>query len=150
MATFRRFEDIQAWQLGRELNREVYRLTSGGAFARDFGLRDQIRRASVSVTSNIAEGYGRRAPRDFARFLTIASGSVAEVQSQLYLALDLEYLSPDDFDAVLALTRRIAGALVKLTAYLRTVDGVREPAAPYDVGLAAPDPLAEDPPAAQP
>ena len=131
MATFRRFEDIQAWQLGRELNREVYRLTSGGGFARDFGLRDQIRRASVSVTSNVAEGYGRRSARDFARFLTMASGSTAEVQSQLYLALDLGYLSRDDFDATLALARRIAGALVNLTAYLRSTSTVREPAEEY-------------------
>ena len=145
MATFRRFEDIQAWQLGRALNREVYRLTSEGAFARDFGLRDQIRRASVSVTSNVAEGYGRRSPRDFARFLTMASGSVAEVQSQLYLALDLDYVSADDFDETLALTRRIAGALVNLTAYLRSASAVRELALDYDATTADGPPEAEPP-----
>lgn len=133
MATFKRFEDIQAWQLGRELNREIYRLTSEGSFARDFGLRDQIRRASISVTSNIAEGYGRRSPRDFARFLTMASGSVAEVQSQLYLALDLGYLNEPDATATLALTRRIAGALVNLGRYLHTVPAVRDPDMPYDL-----------------
>lgn len=93
MAAFKRFEDIQAWQLGRELNRVVYGLTSDGAFARDFGLKDQIRRASISVSSNVAEGFGRRSPKEFARFLDIALGSAAEVQSQLYLALDLGYLS---------------------------------------------------------
>lgn len=132
MATFRRFEDIQAWQLGRELNREVYRLTATGAFARDFGLRDQIRRAAISVTSNIAEGYGRRSPRDFARFLTIASGSVAEVQSQLYLALDLAYLTDDEMTATMALTRRVAGALANLNAYLRTAAAVHDPDVSYD------------------
>ena len=123
----------------------MYRLTSGGAFARDFGLRDQIRRASVSVTSNVAEGYGRRSPRDSARFLTMASGSVAEVQSQLYLALDLDYLSADDFDETLALTRRIAGALVNLTAHLRSASAVREPALDYDATTADGPPGAEPP-----
>ena len=147
MATFRRFEDVQAWQLGRALNREVYRLTSEGAFARDFGLRDQIRRASVSVTSNVAEGYGRRSPRDVARFLTMASGSVAEVQSQLYLALD--HLSVDDFDETLVLTRRIAGALVNLTRYLRSDSAVHEPALGYDA-TKTDGPLGDKPPNCEP
>ncbi len=131
MATFTRFEEIQAWQLGRELNRAIYRLTSASASARDFGLRDQIRRAAISVTSNIAEGHGRRSPRDFARFLDIAAGSVSEVQSQLYLALDLSYLDKDAFDSTMALTRRIAGALFSLRRYLRDAPADRDPDTPY-------------------
>ena len=129
MAGFRRFEDIEAWQIARELNLEVYRATGVGAFARDFGLRDQIRRASVSVSSNIAEGFARRTPKDFSRFLTIARASAAEVCSQLYLALDLEYLAQDDFDRLYRLAQRAAGSCGALIRYLRssTSPAVREP-----------------------
>ena len=97
MARIERFEDIEAWAKARELTREVYRVTSGGAFARDFGLRDQIRRASVSIMSNIAEGFGRGGNKEFIQFLSIAKGSTTEVQSQLYVALDAGYLSEEQF-----------------------------------------------------
>lgn len=136
MASFTRFEDIQAWQIGRQLNSTVYRLTSTGPFERDFALRDQIRRAAISVTSNIAEGYARRTRRDFARFLTMSAASNAEVQSQLYLALDLGYIAQDVFEDTMALSRRIAGALYNLIAYLRSTDGaVAEPGAEYEIGF---------------
>lgn len=110
MAGFKRFEEIEAWQIARKLNLEVYRVTGSGPFARDFGLRDQIRRASISVSSNIAEGFARRSPKDFARFLTIARASAAEVCSQLYLALDLEYVTQDDFDTLYRLAQRSGGS----------------------------------------
>jgi len=135
MATVQRFEDLTAWQLARELNQKVYALSAGGAFGRDVALRDQIRRASISVSSNVAEGFERRSPADFARFLTIAKASAAEVLSQLYLALDLGYLTPDDFSSVSEhldqTTRTIAG----LIRYLRSDRGrvAREPDAPYDL-----------------
>lgn len=83
MPTFTRFEDIQAWQNARELTSQVYRLTKIGEFARDFGLRDQIRRATVSIMANVAEGFARRSDKDFANFINIARSSVAEVQSHL-------------------------------------------------------------------
>ena len=84
------------WQKSRSLAIAVYQASSQGTFARDFGLRDQLRRAAVSVMSNIAEGFGRYTRPEFRRFITIARGSVAEVQSQLYLARDLSYLSDSD------------------------------------------------------
>jgi four helix bundle protein len=93
-----RFEDIVAWQEARELNREVYRLGESSRLAKDFALRDQIRRASISIMANIAEGFERRSKRDFRHFLGIALGSTAEVRSHLYIALDLGYLEQTDFD----------------------------------------------------
>ena len=129
MASFKRFEDIDAWQIGRELNREVYAVSGRGAFGRDYGLRDQIRRASISVTSNIAEGFARRSPADFARFLTIARASTAEVCSQLYLAPDLGYIDSDDFDRLYRMAQRVGGACGGLIRYLRSPASsvVREP-----------------------
>ena len=92
-----RFEDIQVWQKARELNNEIYTLTKNSHFSRDFSLRDQIRRASVSIMANIAEGYGRRSKKEFANFLNMAHGSAAEVQCHLYVALDQKYISQEDF-----------------------------------------------------
>jgi four helix bundle protein len=89
--TTTRFEQLNVWQKSKTLAVAVYKTSSQGDFARDFGLRDQLRRAAVSVMSNIAEGFGRFTRPEFRRFLTIARGSVAEVQSQLYLAHDLGY-----------------------------------------------------------
>ncbi len=109
-----RFEDLVAWQKSRELAKEIYVVTNQGAFSRDFGLRDQIQRAAVSVMSNIAEGFERGSPGDFHRFLVIAKASCAEVRSQLYLASDIGYLSEGDFKRLMALateTARIIGGL---------------------------------------
>lgn len=100
MPTFKRFEDIQAWQKAREVTREVYSVTKLGGFARDFGLRDQIRRSSVSIMANIAEGFARRSDKDFANFLNIARSSVAEVQSHLYVAFDQDYIDQTSFDLI--------------------------------------------------
>lgn len=91
MAKFERFEDILAWQKARVLVSEIYKTSNDGKFARDFGLKDQIRRAAVSIMSNIAEGFARRTNKEFTRFLYISHGSVAEVQSLLYVALDQQY-----------------------------------------------------------
>ena len=100
MPTFKRFEDIQAWQKARQITSSVYSITNKGSFARDFGLRDQIRRSSVSIMANIAEGFARRSDKDFAYFLNISRSSVAEVQSHLYVALDQDYVSKADFDSL--------------------------------------------------
>ena len=100
MARFRKFEEIQAWQKAREVTLRIYRVTSSRDFVKDFGLKDQIRRASVSIMANIAEGHGRRSNTEFANFLNIATGSVDEVQSHLYVAHDLAYLSDNDFDEI--------------------------------------------------
>ena len=90
------------WQEAREFARLVYALTRCGAFAKDFGLRDQIRRAAVSIGSNIAEGYERNGNAEFKNFLFIAKGSCGEVRSQLYNAFDVGYLKKDEFDDAVA------------------------------------------------
>jgi four helix bundle protein len=95
MATIERYEDIQGWQRARELTKFIYAITKQEAFARDFSLKDQIRRAAVSVMSNIAEGFERGGRAEFIQFLSIAKSSAAEVQSQLYVALDQEYIMPE-------------------------------------------------------
>ena len=100
MATIKRFEEIKAWQEARELVRLVYQVTRKSLFAKDYGLKDQIQRAAVSVGSNIAEGFARNGNKEFAKFLWIAKGSATEVQSQLYTAKDIGYISDSDFDAV--------------------------------------------------
>jgi four helix bundle protein len=95
-----RFEDLIAWQKARQLTAEIYRITALGEFVRDFGLRDQIRRAAVSVMSNIAEGFDRASRSEFHQFLVIAKASCAEVRSQLYVALDAGHIDQKTFDAV--------------------------------------------------
>ncbi len=87
MSTLKSFEEIESWQKARELTRKVYTVSNQGAFTKDFGLRDQIRRASVSIMSNIAEGFERDGNREFLQFLTVAKGSSGEVRAQLYLLL---------------------------------------------------------------
>jgi four helix bundle protein len=97
MDKIERFEDLVAWQKARELTRKIYTVTVEGEFARDFGLRDQMRRASVSIMSNIAEGFDRASRAEFHQFLVIAKASAAEVRSQLYVALDAGYMKEDRF-----------------------------------------------------
>jgi len=119
MATIVRFEDLDAWKLARELTREVYRVTSGEKFRRDFGLTKQIRDASVSVMSNIAEGFERDGNKEFCNFLSIGKGSAGEVRSQLYVALDQNYLSQDDFDVVFAMAHESGRVIAGLSNYLK-------------------------------
>ena len=120
MASVKRFEELEAWQKARELARLVYGLTSDGEWARDYGLRDQIRRAAVSVMCNVAEGFERRGAAEFGRFLLIAKASAAEVRSQLYLALDLEYISQDRFEAAKALAESVSRMIAGLARYLKS------------------------------
>ena len=119
MATFKKFEDIEAWQKARQLTRRVYRVSRTGAFARDFGLRDQIRRAAVSIMSNIAEGYDRSGTGEFIQFLSNAKGSAAEVKCQLYVALDENYINNSTFDELSALVTEIGNMVGGLMSYLR-------------------------------
>jgi len=119
MAKFERFEDIQAWQKARVLVKEVYSLSKSGVFARDFGLRDQIRRASVSIMLNIAEGFGRKTNREFLQFLVIAHGSTAEVQAALYVALDQGYLAEPEFKTLYGLANETSKLIMGLSNYLK-------------------------------
>ena len=97
MAFIRRFEDIQGWQEARKLTNDIYRISGAGHFSRDYGLRDQIRRAAVSAMTNIAEGFDCDSKLEFARFLGIARRSAVEVQSLLYVAQDVGYISEAEF-----------------------------------------------------
>lgn len=93
-----RFEELIAWQEARALTRAIYEGSDTQSFSKDYGLRDQIRRASVSIMSNIAEGFERGGRPEFHHFLVVAKGSCAEVRSQLYVALDVGYISQPVFD----------------------------------------------------
>jgi four helix bundle protein len=96
MPTIRCFEDIRAWQTARDLTRRVYQISNQGAFARDFGLRNQMRRAAVSVMSNVAEGFESDTQAQFIKYLGHAKASAGEVRAQLYVALDVGHISKED------------------------------------------------------
>ena len=119
MAKFERFEEIEAWQKARALTKAIYDVTADGDFARDFGLRDQIRRAAVSVLSNIAEGFERGGDKEFAQFLAVAKGSCGEVRAQLYVAMDQDYISKERFDALSGSALEVSCLLAGLMKYLR-------------------------------
>jgi four helix bundle protein len=93
MTKIERFEDIDAWKTARILTSKIYSLSAEGPLSRDFGLRDQLRRAAVSVMSNVAEGFERGGDKEFLQFLSLAKASCAEVRSHLYVALDQAYLT---------------------------------------------------------
>lgn len=103
-----RFEDLIAWQKARELTKQIYLLTRNEPFSRDFGLRDQIQRASVSIMSNLAEGFERGGRSEFHQFIVIAKGSCAEVRSQLYAALDVGYITKEQFDHASTLATEVS------------------------------------------
>ena len=119
MATIVRFEDLEAWKIARELTREIYRVTSADKFSRDFGLRDQLRRASVSIMSNIAEGFERDGNREFCNFLSIGKGSAGEVRAQLYVAFDQGYISRDEFELLCQKATDSGRMIAGLANYLR-------------------------------
>ena len=119
MATFKKFEEIHAWQKARKATKKVYEATQRSEFASDFGLRNQIQRASVSVMANIAEGFGRYSDKEFANFLNIAHSSVCEVQSHLYVALDVGYFEQEVFSSLYGLFEEVAKMIRALAAHLR-------------------------------
>lgn len=121
MAKIERFEDIRAWHAAREVVNAVYEISSKGLFAKDFSLRDQIRRAAISIPSTIAEGFSRQSNKEFIQFLFVVKGSAAEVQSQLYTALDQNYLSQDQFDKLYEKVEMVSRQLSKFITYLKEV-----------------------------
>ena len=119
MATFKKFEEIECWKKARELTRRVYEVSGKGSFAKDFGLKDQIRRASVSIMSNIAEGHDRSGTGEFVQFLANAKGSAAEVRCQLYVAFDQGYINDNDFHELTDLATETGRMIAGLMTYLR-------------------------------
>ncbi len=122
MAKIERFEDIEAWQKGRELAKIIYKITAQGDIARDFALKDQLRRASVSIMANIAEGFEREGNKEFKQFLAMAKGSVGEVKSHLYVALDAGTMSQKDFNQLMALADEISRLIAGFLRYLKNSD----------------------------
>jgi four helix bundle protein len=114
----KKFEDLESWKKARKLTNTVYAATAAGSFSRDFGLKNQIRRASISVLSNIAEGFERGGDKEFLQFLAMAKGSCGEVRAQLYIAVDQGYLGQDLFEEM-SKTAHVIGRLISgLMMYL--------------------------------
>jgi four helix bundle protein len=114
-----RFEEMEVWQDSRVLSKKIYKISKNKDFRRDFGLRDQIQRASVSVMSNIAEGYERDSNREMIRFLNYSKGSVGEVRSLLYVALDQEYITDTQFEELKNDAVSISTQIANFIKYLR-------------------------------
>ena len=120
MSTINDIEDLVVWQKSRTLNVKVYSLTKAEPFINDFVLRDLARRSSLSVMANIAEGFGREGKNEFIQFLTIAKGSLEEVKSHLYAALDLGYMKKDEFDLLMEDIREIKLKILSFIKYLKS------------------------------
>ena len=118
MGTFKTFEEINVWQNARGLVKDVYKVTRSGDFGKDYGLKDQIQRAAVSICSNIAEGFERRGNKEFINFLWIAKGSAAEVCSQLHNAKDIGYITDEQFQSIYDSAKKIGGMLFNLITIL--------------------------------
>ena len=127
MAKVDNFEELDVWKLARALTGKVYRLSSQGAFAVDYGFRNQICRAAVSIVSNIAEGFERRSRGQFLQFLDIANGSAGEVRAQLYIALDLGYITQAQFQDALQDVIAVGKMLTSLYQYLKSNSSTTQP-----------------------
>ncbi len=114
-----RFEDLKVWQHSRTLVSSIYGLTSNNSFSKDYGLKDQIQRASISIMNNIAEGFERDNNKEFIRFLTYSKGSAGEVRSLLYVAQDLKYVSDEEFQNAYDLSVDIIKQIANFIKYLR-------------------------------
>jgi four helix bundle protein len=121
-----RFEDIEAWQLARELTRKVYRLTKKPLFEKGHGLKRQIQEAAGSAMHNVAEGFDAESNTEFIRFLRYAKRSCTEVQSELYVALDEQYISATEFEDVYEQARRTRAAIHGFIKYLKNYQARKE------------------------
>jgi len=135
MTTAKRFEDLEVWQRAKELTNLIYSLSSSGAFSRDFGLRDQMRRAAVSIMSNIAEGFESQTQVLFIQYLSHAKGSAGELRAQLYVALEQRYITIDEFKSAISLAELCSKQLARFIQYLESQPNarrIREDGVQYD------------------
>jgi len=136
MTTAKRFEELEVWQRSKELTNLIYKYSTDGAFARDFGLRGQMRRAAVSIMSNIAEGFESQTQSMFIQYLGRAKGSAGEVRAQLYIAKDQGYISGEDFNSLVSMAEICSKQLAKFIQYLESQPNsrrVKEEGVTYDV-----------------
>ena len=136
MPTITRFEEIEARQTARELTKSIYSLTDQDRFARDFGLKDQIRCASVSVMSNIAEGFESQTQQQFVKYLSIAKASAGEVRSHLYVSRDMNYPTEEQFTKAFQLAEKSSRQIARFISYLESQpqsQKIREELAEYEV-----------------
>ena len=120
MSTIKSFEDLTVWQNAREFTNKIYMLTKKFPKEESYGLTSQIRRATVSIMSNIAEGFDRRSDKELSNFLSMSRASSSEVQNDLYIALDLNYISQDEFNKLYQEAKKIAKQINGLITYLKS------------------------------
>ncbi len=125
MTSIKKFEDIEAWKLARILTNRIYEISNRGDFSRDFALRDQIRKAVISIMSNIAEGFESQTQALFITYLGRAKASAGEVRSQLYIALDQNYINTEDFEPIQELVEIISRKIYRFIKYLETQPNTR-------------------------
>ncbi len=136
MTTAKRFEELEVWQRAKDLTNLVYKFSTDGSFARDFGLRDQIRRASVSIMSNIAEGFESQTQAVFIKYLAYAKGSAGELRAQLYIVRDQGYITDEEFDQAFSAAEICSKQLSRFIHYLESQPNarrVREEEVAYNV-----------------
>jgi len=119
MSKIEKFEDIQSWQTAQEVVNSIYKISNDGDFNRDFALRDQMRRAAISIPSNIAEGFSRHSNKEFIQFLFVAKGSAAELQSQLHTALAQNYITQEQFGKLYEELEIVSKQISKFITYLK-------------------------------
>jgi four helix bundle protein len=136
MTTAKRFEDLEVWQRAKDLTNLIYKYSTDGTFARDFGLRDQMRRAAVSIMSNIAEGFESQTQAQFIKYLGLAKGSAGELRAQLCIARGQGYISEENFSELFLLAEICSKQLARIIQYLETQPNarrMREDGAEYNV-----------------
>jgi four helix bundle protein len=119
MAVAKRFEDLDVWIAAKDASVMIYKITENENLRRDFGLKDQIRRASISVISNIAEGFERNGNKEFIQFLSIAKGSAGEVRAQLYIIKELEFINEEEFTLLNEKVTQVSKMLSGFINYLK-------------------------------
>ena len=122
MATYNSFEDLPVWNVSKELAVRIYELTSQGKLSKDYGLKDQMQRSAVSISSNIAEGFERGSKKEFMQYLYIARGSCGELRSQMYIARDIGYFDNDNFDTIYSLALKVSKQINGFIKYLKSTN----------------------------